>query len=95
MQQDPHMPNPNGHGWTRLESGELDIQWTTLRPVPEHVLKLLSCNCSKHCKENRCPCILNKLHCTDACHSFDCDNQLEDESDIDEGSEEDFSDDDE
>lgn len=85
MEPNPETPSPNGFGWIQLENGSLDVQWTTIRPAPEHVLELLACSCKKHCKEGICPCMLNKLNCTDACHSFECSNQIDDsdESEVD------------
>ena len=52
-------------------------------PAPVAVLELLNCHCGGKCKNNRCCCISNQLHRTDACgcSKEKCENcELEGES---------------
>ena len=83
-------PDPCGFGWKRGDDG-LEIQWNSCNPAPDELIDLLSCSCSGDCKEDSCPCIRNKLPCTDACHSFSCHNPHE--NDFDDFSDEDNDDD--
>lgn len=79
LQQNPHIPNPVGHGWKlEKEDGgdQLVIKWMDGQPVPEAVLDLLSCKCSKKCAIPRCVCLANGLKCTDMCKLQDCENRV-------------------
>lgn len=46
------------------------------QPVPEAVLDLLSCKCSKKCAIPRCICLANGLKCTDMCKLQDYENRV-------------------
>lgn len=46
-------------------------------PVPEAVLKLLSCSCSKLCRLSSCTCLLNNLKCTEPSKVAKSDNMVE------------------
>ena len=72
---DPETPSPIDHGWSRDENGNLTIKWTSLKPAPEEILELLSCHCKRKFHQETCPCWINGLKCTDACHTFECDNE--------------------
>ena len=67
-----------GFEWL-LRDGELCIDWFESLPAPLAVLELLSCDCGGKCENNRCCCIFNQLHCTDACgySKEKCDNSTE------------------
>ena len=74
-------PNPVGVGWERGTDDKLLIKWTLLLPTPEDILDLLSCDCQRECKIETCICLTNNLNCTDACHSFICNNSHNSEDD--------------
>ena len=73
--------NPVGVGWERGTDGKLEIKWTSLLPTPEEILDIVSCDCRRECKTETCICLTNNLNCTDACHSFICDNSHNSEDD--------------
>ena len=78
LQQDPQIPSPVGHGWKMEQNGEiyeLAIDWMDVKPAPEAILELLSCNCTKKCEAPRCVCVVNGLRCTDMCNLQECENQ--------------------
>lgn len=91
LQQTPCIPNPVGHGW-KMENvdgrEQLVIKWMDGQPVPEAVLDLLSCKCSKACVIPRCVCMANGLKCTDMCKLQDCDNRVTNNNDEDDNNEE-------
>ena len=77
LQADP-MCDPH-FWWVWMEEGYtdcLEIQKNTCNPTPFELFDL-SCNRHEERKEDRCPCITNKLACTYACHSFCCKNPFE------------------
>ncbi len=57
------------------------------------LLELLSCKCSRSCKNPTCPCLANGLRCTELCKLTTCSNQAQEEV-LDEDSEDDDDDDD-
>ena len=64
------------------EENCLVINWLDVSPVPEAVLQLSSCRCSRKCDLPNCPCLANSLECTELCRLKTCTNQaVEDESD--------------
>ena len=67
-------PNPVGVGWERGTDGKLEIKWILLLAAPEEILDLISSECHRECKIETCISLTNNLNCTDACHSFICDN---------------------
>lgn len=91
MMNDPETPSPIGYGWQRGENGELEIKWVSLKPAPDEILGLISCHCQRKCKQETCPCWINKLKCSEACHKFECENELvlDDEESSDEESDSD------
>ena len=70
----PEIPNPIDHGWTE-DDGNLAIHWMRSPPAPDAVLELLACKCKRSCKLPSCPCLTNKLPCTDMCSLQTCSNQ--------------------
>ena len=75
MINDPETPSPVGNGWQRDKNGDLTINWVSVKPAPDEILELLSCHCQRKCKQDSCPCWLNRLKCTDACHKYACENE--------------------
>ena len=74
----PDIPSPHGHGWS-VNSSSLEFAWLGLRPAPEEVLELLSCNCKYKCTVDTCCCLKAGLKCSEMC-SLKCDNMpFEDE----------------
>lgn len=53
-------------GW-EMVSGTLQSKWTTLPPIPESCLQLVSCNCKTKCKSAKCACSKSNFRCTSAC----------------------------
>lgn len=37
-------------------------------------MELLSCNCSRRCDDDSCPCVKNGLKCTEMCRLTPCAN---------------------
>ena len=81
LEHDSMTPNSVGAGWERGTDGKLEIKWTSLLLAPEEIPDLLSCDCRRLCKIETCICLTNNLNCTDACHSFICDNYHNGEDD--------------
>ena len=75
---DPNIPSPAGHGWKFATDGDdqvLAIDWMDGTSAPESILEMLSCKCRKSCKAPKCPCVMNKLPCSDLCTLKACTNQ--------------------
>ena len=68
----PDIPSPHGHGWS-MNSSNLEFARLGLRPTPEEVLELLSCNYKYKCTIDTCCCLKAGLKCTEMC-SLKCDN---------------------
>ncbi|KAG1659234.1 Programmed cell death protein 4 [Nymphon striatum] len=99
LEKSPDIPSPVGNGWCMQveEDGKqhLLIDWLDVAIAPDAVLQLLSCKCSRTCKNPACPCLENGLRCTDLCRLLTCNNQAvvaelsdndcEDDSDMDDG----------
>ena len=88
--------DPTKHGWERVKDGQIDIQWTTLKPAPDALLEFMACNCKKtKCASKKCRCYKANLNCKDLCGcNDDCDNYSEanddsDQSESDDENEED------
>ncbi|KAJ8395975.1 hypothetical protein AAFF_G00026830 [Aldrovandia affinis] len=79
LQQHPHVPSPVEHDWARNDDDQLTVEWMRGSPVPEAVLQLLSCNCSRRCKLPECQCMSSGLKCTNLCKLQTCDNQPQEE----------------
>ncbi|XP_070559991.1 uncharacterized protein [Ptychodera flava] len=74
-------PNPHGHGWLCSDT-TLTIQWMTLPPAPDSVMKLIKCKCQKSsCETSRCSCKSASLLCTELCECVSCGNKAEAEDD--------------
>ena len=88
----PVIPSPVQHGWILCEtdsSGDLTVDWMSGAPTPEAVLELLSCQCTRACREPNSSCFVNGLRCTDMCIVKNCDSQpalQADESDVEQSS---------
>ena len=87
LEASPLIPSPHGHGWkitsTECDDMDIEIDWMDGLPAPLAVLELLSCKCKKACGKD-CPCVTNKLSCTDMCKLQNCDNYHSDDDDKDE-----------
>ena len=57
---------PEYWGWKRTDSGFVPIRLTKAA-APEHLLKIIRCNCGGKCDSKRCTCHKNGLMCTAAC----------------------------
>ncbi|KAG1655497.1 hypothetical protein GQR58_024494 [Nymphon striatum] len=97
LEKSPDIPSPVGNGWCMQVEDDskqhLLIDWLDVAIAPDAVLQLLSCKCSRTCKNPTCPCLENGLRCTDLCRLLTCNNQAvvaelsdndcEDDSDMD------------
>ena len=69
LEASPTIPDPSLHRW-KVEKDNL-LEWMTLSPAPESVLKLVYC--SGTCRRNRCSnatvctCLQNNVPCTELC----------------------------
>ena len=62
-----------------MNSSNLEFAWLGLRPAPEEVLELLSCNCKYKCTVDTCCCLKAGLKCSEMC-PLKCNNMpFEDE----------------
>ena len=59
-----------------MDDGCLVIDWMDSPPAPEAGVEVLACNCQRSCTQDKCPCIKNRLKCTDLCKLKICDNQM-------------------
>ena len=87
LHQCPNIPSPVGNGWeVEKIDGEDQLvnKWMDGHPVPEVLLDLLSCVCSKKCVSPKCVCVVNGLKCTDMCRLQDCENRMLEREDNDE-----------
>ena len=58
--------NPIDWGWQECEEGFVPLQ-TSLPPAPEHLLRVIRCNCQTDCSTLRCSCKKHNIECTLAC----------------------------
>ena len=58
--------HPTDWGWKECEEGFVPLQ-TSLPPAPEHLLKVIRCNCQTDCSTLRCSCKKHNIECTPAC----------------------------
>ena len=72
------LESPIGNGWNQ-ENETLVPEYMLFGPVPESIIELVSCKCTKGCKQNTCSCRKAKLSCCDACSCNECENQDEDD----------------
>jgi len=72
-------------GW-RLHRSKLQPIAMTQQPGPPHLMSVIRCNCTTHCRTQHCSCRKNRLKCIEACghcHGVDCDNvELVSESNV-------------
>ena len=74
----PGVPSPNGYGWSINENDAMiSVTWNDLKPVPEEVLSLMSCDCSRKCSRNSCICLDNGFNRTYVSKLGLCENMLE------------------
>ena len=76
------------HLWKVDENDCLDIEWGSLKPAPNDILKMISCDC-RSCVAGSCACIDNQLSCTDAYHKKECANFMFEKEHEDEDEEDD------
>ena len=62
------------HGWKVDEDGNVLVNWLTIAPAPESLLKLVNCKCRKGCENNRCSCVKAGLNCSQLCKCLGCKN---------------------
>lgn len=60
-------------GW-KLENNHFVPIMTEGDSAPEHLLKMIHCNCTTACKSSRCSCRRYGLPCTSACGQCQTDN---------------------
>ena len=58
--------HPTDWGWQECDEGFVPLQ-TSLPPAPEHLLKVIGCNCQADCSTRRCTCKRHNIECTPAC----------------------------
>jgi hypothetical protein len=58
--------HPTDWGWQEHDEGFVPLQ-TSLPPAPEHLLKVIRCNCQADCSTLRCTCKRHNIECTPAC----------------------------
>ena len=50
-------------GWQECDEGFVPLQTS----APEHMLKVIRCNCQADCSTRRCTCKRHNIECTPAC----------------------------
>ncbi|KAJ8886838.1 hypothetical protein PR048_013050 [Dryococelus australis] len=68
--------DPTDWGW-KLQEGKYLLPMMDKNPVPDELIKLVSCNCSARCNTLQCTCKKNALPCTKGfgiCQNGNCDN---------------------
>ena len=60
------IPSSTGHGWEKKDN-QLSVVWMENHPVPESVLRLITCTCRKWNCTNSCQCRVLSVECTDVC----------------------------
>ena len=58
--------HPSDWGWQECEEGFVPLQ-TSLPPAPEHLLRVIRCNCQTDCSTLRCSCRKHNIECTPPC----------------------------
>lgn len=58
--------HPTDWGWQECDGGFVPLQ-TSLPPAPEHLLKVIRCNCQTDCSSLRCSCKKHNIECSPAC----------------------------
>ena len=46
LESNPIIPSAHGHGWS-IDENDIDIVWNECSPVPDEILYLLSCGCTR------------------------------------------------
>jgi hypothetical protein len=67
----PVLSSPVTMGWS-LDGDRLIPLLTTLDPIPQACLEMISCQCPTGCITLRCSCKKAKLPCTDLCKCHQC-----------------------
>ena len=79
LEAKPILPCPISTGaWHVDESLKLVPTYITTEPVPERILQIVKCSCSKSRCGKTCTCLKQGLPCTDACQCEGgdrCDNK--------------------
>lgn len=78
----PDIPSPVRNGWCRDNGGEHEhfvIDWLDVPAVPDTVLQLLACQCSRICKMSPCTCLANGLQLTEICKLTTYTSQVQNE----------------
>ncbi|MES9881882.1 MAG: hypothetical protein ABW185_13470, partial [Sedimenticola sp.] len=70
----PTITSPTTLGW-EIKNGHMTPTLTSLPPVPESCIQLITCGCTTRCSSLRCKCRKSNLFCTGACKCIgDCMN---------------------
>lgn len=66
------LPSPLFNGWILTEDNQLEVEKTTM--VPQEIIELITCKCTKGCVSNLCGCKRSNLVCSDGCLCTNCQN---------------------
>ena len=59
------------------EDGQIIIDWMQGLPVPQVVMKLIACKCSRVRKATECQCLANAFKCLPAWKNHLCDDTID------------------
>ena len=60
-----------------IEDSQIVIDWMQGLPVPQVVMELNACQCSRVCKVTECQCVANEFECLPALKNHLCDNMID------------------
>ena len=60
-----------------IEDSQIVIYWMQDLPVPQVVMELIACKCSRVCKATECQCVANAFECLPALKNQLCDNIID------------------
>ena len=71
--------------WEINHNGTIQIRWTSIKPAPDALLEMISCNCKavRSCSSNRCQCFSHQLKSSEARGYRNCFNEYQEEDDDD------------
>jgi hypothetical protein len=82
LEKQPTIPDPEGHGWKKDETGILGLDWMEGKPAPDAVIEMMACQCKRVCKEGECVCLDKRLKCTPMCKLQECGNMRVDDVEV-------------
>ena len=62
-----------------IEDRQIVIDWVQGLPVPQVVMELIACKCSRVCKATECQCVADVFECLPAWKNHLCDNMIDNE----------------